>query len=41
MEKFCRHFGEKISEEIDQLYLTLKVIKVCVLITESKNQLEN
>ena len=34
-------FGEKISKEIDQLYLTLKVITVCVLLTESTNQLQN
>ena len=26
---------------VDQLYLTLKVITVCVLLTESKNQLQN
>ena len=34
-------FGEKISKEIDQLYLTLKVITVFVLLTEFKNQLQN
>ena len=34
-------FGENISKEIDQLYFTLKVITVCVLLTEFKNQLQN